>query len=352
MSSILKLDSIEDKQKLQKALAEQINTDEAQGKLNTDIANLTRLVANIRESFQVTGAKLNAVDRKELDGGKTTWGPRWAGYRTRFEELLILSKDSASRIAAYSTEFENAVLRILSKEDVPKESKLTVLRGHIDKSRAFEGESTEMADKFRALIDDLEIFKSDFKVWTDALAKDIGDEMRRLDGEIIGLQRKIATLKDDITAVTLVSGILSLAFGLIPGCAIFCFIGALIALAWSTYEINRLNNEIEAADAQIKAKEQEKLDLAKRLDEVLAVQKEFEAEIADQIDNIKVGLGVFESIWRQIAQDCGDIADWLEKGAAEIDTPPIFYAYVEAGNTLYKGLAEALREYVRGIPAA
>jgi predicted nucleic acid-binding Zn-ribbon protein len=346
----------EAKQKLAKAIVEQASKPEAKAKITEDIGKITKVVANIRESFKVTGSKLRVIDIEELDGGKKKWGTDWETYRKNFETILNTSRASASEIAGYALRFEETVVRHVNRSDseLARDKKIKLLNSHIESAKKFEQNSTDIANDFRGLITNLENFKKDFSAWIRGLGQAVSQEIQTLDAEISTLNGRVKSLKDQIAMLTAVGGAVTAAgaLGLIPAFTVFVLIGALVALAVGAYLMNDLNTKLSEAEDAVNAKQAKKVELSKKLDKILAVQKQFEAEISDQIDNINNGVGLFETIWRNVAADCKEIAEWLEKGAAAVDAPPTMYAYTTSGSTLYSSLAEALTKYATGVAPA
>jgi uncharacterized membrane protein YraQ (UPF0718 family) len=179
----------------------------------------------------------------------------------------------------------------------------------------------------------------------------VTDKLARLEAEIKSIKRRIFKFKDQINAATSIQGIFGTAsaLGLVPAFTIFVIVGALAALTIVGVWTRVINTELAAAEIELEEKNLQIAKCSERLDILRKVQQDFEIKISQNLDHISVGLGLLEIIWRKVSSDCAEIAAWLESSNADkAEAPPIMYAFLETGNTMYKVLAEALRDYGQG----
>lgn len=336
-------------------MTEKANSPEGIKLLKSDMEKVKNVVIKIREGFKTTGADLKVIDDQKHDGGKTVWGPKWDKYRTDFEATLAKSKDIASKVAGYAQSFDGKVCKVV-KSTAEKKSKLTILKNHIELGQGFEKESQELSTEFGAIIKTLQGFKVDFGKWVQDLVGDVEEKIKKVDTDIANIKSNIKGLKLKIGGLTAIGGAMTAAssLGLFPAFTPFVIVGALIALVTGALLANKWKNDLSSAEEELVAKEAEKVRLTKELDGLKLLQKKYENEISDKIDGIIEGVGLFEVIWKAVADDCSQIVQWLEQGADDIEksresAPPTFYAYLENSSTYYKALADGLDMYNRGI---
>jgi predicted nucleic acid-binding Zn-ribbon protein len=351
------------KAKAMDAAANSFTNPSVQNALKLDLEKFTANAKQLEGLFDTVYRDLQGFDTKKLSA---PLAPTWLTYKTRYRKQLWDSRDLATEIATGCEQFSTAIIPLAtsventgSNSEASKQYLKEVtdsLVFYIDQNKINTEKAKAQADGFNALKADVKAFSDNFEKFGDGLLQQNQAEIKNLESSIAAAR----TALDDVNKKVIAAGI-ALGLSLLVTAALifipvvgWAAVGVgVAAVAGSAAALGVFESQAKKLRDQISTETKRKAELEDQNQQILKIRDALKRMKTDKVDHIVNGLGYFEEIWNGVNSDCVSIKKYLDDILAAsgkpVPMPLIMVMYLKNANTLYIGLAKALRDYSVGL---
>jgi len=354
--------SRDDKIAIQSAAAVAIQKPAVKAQLEIDLDNFTAVIKEIKNSFRVVENKLGEIDSKGL---AKPYQPEWIGFRQRYEALLLESERTATTIATEIEKIDTFILPYITgkkKPDDSKESHLQEIADFIEESQGFQEKADSLNQRFSALANDIDAYKSAFVRFADELLAKTKEEVVELRADIASLKKKIGDLNSRLRLLIGSLGIVI--FGSVALAIFFpAFAGAIvtgaaaIAGGLATQIIANLDERAKH-EADLVGKNATLKEKVATIGAIEKAREDLKILGETEITKIVNGIQMLSEIWKTVFEDIKSVENYLKRTQRAVkeyendpDAPVAIVSYLKSGCSIYAGLAQALFAYSKGTKA-
>ncbi|KAF9059148.1 hypothetical protein BDP27DRAFT_1502459 [Rhodocollybia butyracea] len=311
--------------------------------MEDDLSQISDILVGIQKEFTNVSGTLRRFDRggyrkKKADGSSGGESIRpleteWAAFRTRFDQLLASSRETANNASAQATHYETVILKLVMNagEKDDKKDILTELDDFIKGVREFEEASKTFGTEIDDLRNEIKLFEVDMDIAINDATAENQQEIEEVKNCIKNVETEIGRYQTTATV-----GWISLGVGAVTGVATGAVVGGGVALGllamtpvgWVVAGgvaiaagIAFIGGIVAGIIGEIKKakSESERVELNKQLKALEAKKKELETlkvlftKAEGEIDELYEHLGVVISIWRIFDNEAVKLKTSLKK---------------------------------------
>ncbi|KAK7020741.1 hypothetical protein VNI00_013117 [Paramarasmius palmivorus] len=340
---------LDDDQKKAAAIevAKELSNDENAELLKEAADAAATAVKKLQEMFISLESKLSSIDTQHKD---KPFLPDLQNLHKRYNVLVQSSKDIATEIAAYGTQFDTVVVKFCADQSLSTEDRKEVIDKFIKEADRFKEEADTLNTNFKELHTDFAEFKGKFTHWAENKEKEIEKEIEQATKELKALEKQLSNLMWGVVGC-LGGGLLS-SFGaayaaiyLLPAYSTSIIVGALIVLGVSMVVALVLAVKIFAVTSEISAKKKKIEDLQKTVGEIRASRSELEEAGTSALVAWNDGISAISHLWQSVQHDAVEIKSWLKQGANMAKVPKYMKDCLDHDVGVYNKMAVYLDQY-------
>ncbi|KAH8106624.1 hypothetical protein DFH11DRAFT_1232198 [Phellopilus nigrolimitatus] len=334
-------------------VAKTISSPEAADKFKEAAVKASAACKAIEIMFTNLTVELAKIDAKNIPPKEGPFVPRLARLNQEYLRAVHLSKDLAVKISVYGQQFDTVIIPFCNDESQSTEERLKKITQFINEADTFSKDTGAIDDSFDNIKNDFTAFIGSFGDWASDKEGADTKELEQLRRDLKKMNTEISDLRSNLTvfsgiataALPVVQAMLSITGPLVPfviiGGLLVAGIGAVFMFNIIT-TINSRNNEVSAIQARID-------DLVESVNDIKVTHEKLKLLGTENLQLFNQNIPVIVSLWRSAHNDALEIKAWLEGSAKGVDKPLYMEKSVYEAVSIYKTMADYLRQYADGI---
>ncbi|KAH8112479.1 hypothetical protein DFH11DRAFT_1728648 [Phellopilus nigrolimitatus] len=334
-------------------VAREMSSKDAALSLRTAAADATAACSEIEVMFTNLMRTLASIDAMSIPPKEGAFVPRFRTLNQMFRQIVHDSKDLAVKIAVYGLRFDSVIIPICKDTSLTIEKRKEKIGEFIKDADTFSDKAAAMEKSLNNLKSDFAVFIGSFSGWASDKEGADTKELEQARKDLDELRNELSKLRvalfavGGVAAASLpVTGILALLSGPFAPIVI---IGGLIFAGVSTSSVVGLAIAIDSKKKQVEAKQARIDALVQSINDIKATREKLELLGTENLKLFNQNVSVMTLLWTSAHNDALEIKTWLEGGAKDADMPEYMLISVNEAVSIYKTMADYLRQYADGI---